>query len=96
MFANPRRDAREEQKRDHRELVPETGAKRPPGEAFSAFAGCDDAGGAKLPDAPSLLFARVVNNWLCAQDTRTGCTGNVLDCIIAALSVCSRGAILAT
>ena|SRR3990167_5871270 len=87
--ANPRCNAPEEQKGDHFDLLPETGAKRPFNGAFAAFLDCGGAGVVKLTDALLLLSPRAANNWLCVQDTRTGCTGAAMATTVAALAVCS-------
>ena len=81
---------------DHCERLPETGAKRP-------FRGADEArmdvGGtaaAKLPVASAAAPPRTAKSWLCVQDGRADCTGDVLATTVAALPVRSIGAILAT
>jgi hypothetical protein len=94
--AIPRRDAPKGEQGDHRELLPETGAKRPLSGAFGARVDRGGAAAAKLPDASSLLPERAANSWLCAQDMRTGCIGDALATTVAALADCSAGAILAT
>lgn len=82
--------------RDHGDLLPETGAKRPFNAAIGGFAGGGCAGVAKLPDASSLLPKRAAKSWLCVQDTRTRCIGDALVTIAAVFVICNWGAIFAT